>query len=375
MTLIKRPSHSWTVIAALCLLLLGSTLSLQAQYVMPTATVILVSDATDPAPMPTSISEEVTATPIDTPVEPTATWTPTDTPVEPTAMWTPTDTPVEPTATWTITPTLTLVATDPPIPTDTPMPTATFTPVTPATQPATSTPSAEVTATAIVIISETATPTVTATETATEAVIETATQIATEMATETAEMATESATETPVPTSAPSPTSATQVPQQLAAPDVMGAVQEQEESSSLVVTAQDVAFSVAQLTGSTTTVDGTTTDWVADDTTGLGDGWHLTVTATDFVNGSHTIPKEGFAMRLLDADISVISGNAKPTAVAAFANFTGIGTTRTFAAAGANDGMGSYSLLPTFQLSVPAQSYAGTYLSTVTVTIIAGPGS
>ena len=147
-----------------------------------------------------------------------------------------------------------------------------------------------------------------------------------------------------------------------------------EASTSLLVTAQNITFPAAQLTGNPLTVTGTTTAWVAEDTSGLGEGWHLTVAATDFVNGAAIIPKEGLTMRLVDSEIAVVSGNTQPSAAPAFATFTSIGATQIFASADVGDGMGSYSLLPVFQLSVPAQTYAGTYLSTITVTIIAGPG-
>jgi len=154
----------------------------------------------------------------------------------------------------------------------------------------------------------------------------------------------------------------------------MGALEASLKSSgALTVTAQNVTFPTTQLTGGSATIQGTTTDWVVDDLSDLGAGWHLTVAATDIVNGTHLIPVGNLAMRLLNTDISVLSGNTPPAVVPLFANFTSLGSAQTFASAGVGEGMGSYSLSPTFQLFLPADAYAGTYSATVTVTIVDGP--
>lgn len=319
MTPIRKHSQGWVVIVMVmvCLLLLGSTLFVQAQTIPP-------------SPTPTDAPEEATATA----EEFTAISTPADTAAEPTATDIPTETPIAPTATLTITPTLTLTVTATLLSTEE---STTETPIPTATELPTETP-----------IAPTATPT-----------------------------ATRFILPLPTPTATPAPT-----PEQfddLSDPLEMAGMSAMdgnlESFGALVVTTQNVTFPVTQLTGDSATIQGTTTAWVAEDPTALGEGWHLTVSATDFVDGSYTIPKEGLALRLLEADIGIISGNAKPTVVSPFTDFTAIGTTQIFVSASAGEGMGSYSLQPAFQLSLPAETYAGTYHSTLTVTIIAGPGS
>ena len=58
--------------------------------------------------------------------------------------------------------------------------------------------------------------------------------------------------------------------------------------------------------------------------------------------------------------LSVPAASSPPTAVKLFN-------------AAANTGMGSFNLTPTIQVAIPANTYAGTYQSTVTVAIVSGP--
>ena len=41
--------------------------------------------------------------------------------------------------------------------------------------------------------------------------------------------------------------------------------------------------------------------------------------------------------------------------------------------AAANTGMGGFTVTPTVQVAIPANTYAGTYTSTVTVAVVSGP--
>jgi hypothetical protein len=41
--------------------------------------------------------------------------------------------------------------------------------------------------------------------------------------------------------------------------------------------------------------------------------------------------------------------------------------------AAANTGTGAFSIIPTISVAVPANSYAGNYTSTVTISLISGP--
>jgi hypothetical protein len=45
----------------------------------------------------------------------------------------------------------------------------------------------------------------------------------------------------------------------------------------------------------------------------------------------------------------------------------------TFYNAAANTGMGDFTVTPTVEVSVPANAYAGTYTSTLTLAVVSGP--
>lgn len=152
------------------------------------------------------------------------------------------------------------------------------------------------------------------------------------------------------------------------------------EAGAILIQGGSLSIEAANINFTTVTLDGarhdngagTTSVWTAIDPTGTGAGWHLTIAATNFTNaGGKTISKDGFTMQLLDSAISVLDGNAKPTS--SLTTHTSIGTLQTFASAAVNAGMGSYTLLPTFALDVPASTFAGSYNSTVTVSIVSGP--
>ncbi len=58
--------------------------------------------------------------------------------------------------------------------------------------------------------------------------------------------------------------------------------------------------------------------------------------------------------------MAVPAGSSAPTAVKLFN-------------AAANRGMGGFTVTPTVQVAIPANTYAGTYTSTVTVAVVSGP--
>ena len=120
------------------------------------------------------------------------------------------------------------------------------------------------------------------------------------------------------------------------------------------------------------TVNGSTTTWDVGDNTGSGAGYRLTIAATDFSDGAgHTILVSNLAAQLLDTDIVLQTGNTKP--VSALAAYTALSTTaQNLLTANINTGMGTYTALSSFRMIIPASAYAGSYVSTVTVTIIAG---
>jgi len=138
------------------------------------------------------------------------------------------------------------------------------------------------------------------------------------------------------------------------------------------ITTAAITFPGVTLGGSDQTVDGSTSAWRVD--SNQRTGWNVTVASTDFTNAeSRTIAVSNFDIRLLDANIVWISGDAEGP-VSTQTTFTALsGTPLKIASAAAGGGRGVYDLTPDFRLTVPAESYAGSYTATVTVDIIKGP--
>jgi hypothetical protein len=148
--------------------------------------------------------------------------------------------------------------------------------------------------------------------------------------------------------------------------------------------------------------------WVVTDPRGTGAGYTIDVKASDFtaVSGPGsallpdpaTIPLVGvgdhyglnlFQMYLpsdgivwVDGQFSAAcnttgvcgtdSGDLMPTSVDFIAGFTALtDTDQSFVLADTDEGMGTYYLNPQFDLFVPAETYAGRYTSTVTLTLTA----
>jgi len=118
----------------------------------------------------------------------------------------------------------------------------------------------------------------------------------------------------------------------------------------------------------------------ANDDTGSGSGWNLTITSTQFTTG-------GGSPHLLATTASSLTGVAMvcagpgtctnptnaityPVAVPAGA---GPPAAVKFYNAAANTGMGHFTVTPTVGVTIPANAYAGTYTSTLTLSVVSGP--
>jgi hypothetical protein len=146
------------------------------------------------------------------------------------------------------------------------------------------------------------------------------------------------------------------------------------EAAALTINTAVISFPDVTLDGDPHTVDGSTSAWQAD-AVGETGGWNVTVSSTDFDNGSgKTIAVSNFQIRLLDANIVWVSGDDINMPTSTQAIFTALGGTGLkIASAAAGDGNGVYDMTPDFRLTVPAETYAGNYTATVTVDISAGP--
>jgi hypothetical protein len=108
-----------------------------------------------------------------------------------------------------------------------------------------------------------------------------------------------------------------------------------------------------------------------------GLGWNATVTSTQFVSGSHTLPATVSTITAVSSacnngglctnptnsvtyPVAVPGGAGPPTAVKFFN-------------AAATTGIGTFTVTPTVGVTVPQNSFAGAYTSTLTISIVSGP--
>lgn len=120
----------------------------------------------------------------------------------------------------------------------------------------------------------------------------------------------------------------------------------------------------------------------ADDSTGSGAGWNVTVLSSAFVysgtNGGTNIPAANFSLTSAAApamtagqaiNVTVGNGPAVPTV----SPVGTLDTAKKTVQAGVGYGQGTYTQALGVSLAIPAQSRAGTYTGTLTTTIAAAP--
>jgi hypothetical protein len=117
----------------------------------------------------------------------------------------------------------------------------------------------------------------------------------------------------------------------------------------------------------------------AEDTRGTGGGWNATVSSTQFSTGApnnYTLATNASSL----TGVAVASGpgtSAAPSNSVAYPVAVPAGSTaptpvKFFNAASAS-GLGQFTLTPTIGVFVPQSTYAGSYTSTLTLAIVAGP--
>jgi WxL domain surface cell wall-binding len=119
---------------------------------------------------------------------------------------------------------------------------------------------------------------------------------------------------------------------------------------------------------------------VVDTRTGSAAGWSLTITSTQFTTGGATPRTLATTASRATAVASACAGGAScvsPTDSVTYPLTVPAGSTPPSAVkldnAAAGTGSGIFIMSPTISVSVPANSYAGTYNSTLTVALVSGP--
>lgn len=148
---------------------------------------------------------------------------------------------------------------------------------------------------------------------------------------------------------------------------------------SLVSTAANVSLSGVTLDGTDQTATSTADSWGINDARGTGAGYCVTIDSTDFSDGSHTIDisqtDQEFKIQILDGDTVCNAGDSTNMPASQVTTLTAITTNPTtlnILSAAADAGMGDYDYGPDFELEVRAETYAGSYTATITVTANSG---
>ena len=143
-----------------------------------------------------------------------------------------------------------------------------------------------------------------------------------------------------------------------------------EAAATLTITPTPISFPNLVLTGVNQGYNAFPNPWRVD-ASGTTGGWHLTLSGSSFSDGAgHTITT--FRVRLGATKIVVISGDpiGPSTTQPTFQTFAG---PTQIASAAVGEGNGVYDLTPEFRVRLLANTFAGSYLATVTVDLTAGP--
>jgi WxL domain surface cell wall-binding len=156
-------------------------------------------------------------------------------------------------------------------------------------------------------------------------------------------------------------------------------------TATATVTAGTLSLSTSATPSVSATLDGTdktpnyTLPMTVNDATGSGTGWNVTITSTTFTTTApvHTLSTSASTVTGTTATCAGGTTCTNPTnsityPLAVPAAGTAPTAVKLFNAA-ANTGMGNFTVTPTVQVAIPANTYAGTYQSTVTVAVVSGP--
>jgi hypothetical protein len=116
---------------------------------------------------------------------------------------------------------------------------------------------------------------------------------------------------------------------------------------------------------------------VISDTTGSGDGWNVTITSTTFTTGTRSLANNATTVTAISAgchtnSTCILPKNAIKYPLIIPADATAPGAVKLFNAA-SNTGMGQIDLTPIFAVALPANVYAGSYSSTITIAVVDAP--
>jgi hypothetical protein len=145
----------------------------------------------------------------------------------------------------------------------------------------------------------------------------------------------------------------------------------------LTLTAPSVGdFAPVTLNGSAQSTPASMGTFTVTDARGTGDGWYVTVQAGQLSMTGHTLPVDSISMSIPAPGVAKMDNTSStaPSITGGSYTIDHASAVTVASAMTSGAGMGSYIFTPgALTLSIPANAYAGTYTSTVTVSVVAGP--
>jgi hypothetical protein len=154
-------------------------------------------------------------------------------------------------------------------------------------------------------------------------------------------------------------------------------------ATATVLGAGSISLASASTATISDTLDGTdqtvsyTLPLTMTDARGSGAGWNLTITSTTFNTGSHTLATTASSIASVTSSCAVgvtctdpTNSISYPLTVPAAATAP---TAVKFFNAAVNTGMGQFTITPSINVTIPGNSYAGSYTSTLTIAAVSGP--
>ncbi|HEX9988634.1 MAG TPA: WxL domain-containing protein [Chloroflexia bacterium] len=110
------------------------------------------------------------------------------------------------------------------------------------------------------------------------------------------------------------------------------------------------------------------------DPRGTGAGWHVTAQASQFANAAATRSLAAGSLEMSEPTVAANGTNSPEPDVTEGPYVIDNGSAVSIASAALDEGMGAYDFSnTTLTLAVPADAYAATYLSTVTISVVTAP--
>lgn len=130
-------------------------------------------------------------------------------------------------------------------------------------------------------------------------------------------------------------------------------------------------FAGRSITGANQTTTAALDAYSVSDLRGSGAGWHTTAQASQFTGASHNL---AVGSLLMSAPTVAANGTTSPDPTVTLVDTVIDNGAASVASAAMNEGMGTYDFsATTLTLALPADVYADTYASTVTVSVITAP--